>query len=65
MSDTRPFNPLHKKNLAASIAEALLERDPLPLGDVERFSGSGVYVIYYTGPHPAYIALAEANREGR
>ncbi len=65
MSDTRPFNPLHKKNLAASIAEALLERDPVPLGEVERVSGSGVYVIYYTGNHPAYAPLAEANREGR
>jgi hypothetical protein len=65
MSGPRPFNPLHKRNLAASIAEALLESDPVPLGTVPPFEGSGVYAIYYTGQHPAYAALAEANREGR
>jgi hypothetical protein len=63
--DVRPFNPLHKKNLAASIAEALLERDPVSLDAVSRIDGSGVYSIYYTGDHPAYTPLAEANREGR
>lgn len=62
MTDARPFNPLHKKNLAASIADALLERAPVSLGTIERFNGSGVYVIYYTGDHPAYEPLAEANR---
>jgi hypothetical protein len=62
MSDSRPFNPLHKKNLAASIAEALLEREPVPLETVDRVNGSGVYAIYYTGNHHAYEPLAEANR---
>jgi hypothetical protein len=65
MSETRPFNPLHKKNLAASIAEALLERDPIALDGIPRTTGSGVYAIYYTGSHPAYEPLAEANREAR
>lgn len=31
---------------------------PLP----ERFLGSGVYALYYTGPNPIYAQLAEANR---
>lgn len=65
MTGPRPFNPLHKRNLAASIAEALLESEPVPLGTVPAFAGSGVYAIYYTGQHPAYAALADANREGR
>lgn len=65
MIGPRPFNPLHKRNLAASIAEALLESEPVPLGAVPASAGSGVYAIYYTGPHPAYVPLAEANREGR
>lgn len=65
MTGTRPFNPLHKRNLAASIAEALLESEPVPLGDISHFVGSGVYSIYYTGPHPAYAPLADANRENR
>lgn len=65
MTGPRPFNPLHKRNLAASIAEALLESEPVPLGTIPAFAGSGVYAIYYTGQHPAYAALADANREGR
>jgi len=65
MTDRRPFNPLDKRNLAASIAEALLESEPVPLGSIRSFAGSGVYAIYYTGEHPAYTALADANREGR
>jgi Eco29kI restriction endonuclease. len=65
MTGPRPFNPLHKRNLAASIAEALLESEPVPLGTVPPFAGSGVYAIYYTGQHPAYTALADANRDGK
>ena len=65
MTGARPFNPLHKRNLAASIAEALLESEPLPLGYVPFFEGSGIYAVYYTGPHPAYAALAEANKDGK
>lgn len=65
MTGSNPFNPLHKRNLAASIAEALLESEPVPLGTIPTVAGSGVYAIYYTGNHPAYSALSEANREGR
>lgn len=65
MTGARPFNPLHKRNLAASIAEALLESEPVPLGTIPTFAGSGVYAVYYIGQHSAYQALADANREGR
>lgn len=65
MTGTRAFNPLHKRNLAASIAEALLENEPVQLGNISTFAGSGVYAIYYTGKHQAYSALADANRDGR
>lgn len=65
MTGPRPFNPLHKRNLAASIGEALLESEPVPLGAVPALAGSGVYAIYYTGAHPAYAPLADANSEGR
>lgn len=65
MASIRPFNPLHKRNLAASIAEALLESTPVPLGSIPAFLGSGVYAIYYTGQHKAYVPLAEANRDDR
>jgi hypothetical protein len=34
MSDSTPYNPLDKKNLGASVAEALLGRKPRPLGEL-------------------------------
>lgn len=65
MTEKRPFNPLDKRNLAASIAEALLERDPIQLDGLSSFNGTGVYALYYTGPNPAYTPLAAANQDGR
>ncbi|RYF02251.1 MAG: Eco29kI family restriction endonuclease [Comamonadaceae bacterium] len=56
-----PFNPLDKKNLGASVAEALVSQPVHPLGDVPSFFGSGIYAIYYHGAHPAYKALSGLN----
>jgi hypothetical protein len=47
LSDLDPFNPLDKRNLAASVAEALLGRKARPLGGLEPFNGAGIYAIYY------------------
>ncbi|HYV51375.1 MAG TPA: Eco29kI family restriction endonuclease [Dongiaceae bacterium] len=60
-----PYNPLDKKNLGLSVADALLSRpvDLLPPGD--SFLGAGVYAIYYFGDYPAYKPLAERNRNDR
>jgi len=58
-----PYNPLDRKNLGASVAEAMLERFPVPLGGVPRFDGAGVYAIYYTGDFPLYEPIAAANRD--
>lgn len=65
MSDPAPFNPLDKQNLAASVAEALLGRKPLPLGELDPFHGAGIYAIYYTGDFPTYAALKERNADDR
>lgn len=62
MSDAIPYNPLDKKNLGASVAEALLGRKPRPLGDLSSFHGAGIYAIYYTGNFDAYQRLSEQNR---
>lgn len=59
-----PFNPLDKKNLGGSVAEAMLRSPSHPLGGLTRFTGAGIYAIYYGGPHPAYKLLAEANQTG-
>lgn len=63
--EEKPFNPLDRKNLGASVAEALLERDPVPLGNIGSFKGAGVYAIYYTGDFAAYGVIADANRDER
>lgn len=64
-----PYNPLDKRNLGRSVAEALLERDLVALptpGSREGFMGAGVYAIYYFGshaPYPPYRRLAEHNMD--
>lgn len=66
---TKPFNPLEKKNLAASVAEALLECDPHPLGSIPFFTGAGIYSIYFVGKpsegFDAYEPIAARNRDGQ
>lgn len=60
-----PFNPLDKRNLGASVAEALLAGQPKPLADISPFQGAGVYALYYVGDFPAYRDLAAGNKGGR
>lgn len=57
----KPFNPLDKKHLGESVAEAMLEGlvHSLP---PEPFIGAGIYAIYYTGDFAPYKLMAEANR---
>ncbi len=62
MNDQAPYNPLDKKNLGASVAEAMLTRAPRPLAELETFAGAGIYAIYYSGNFDAYRKLAEQNR---
>ncbi len=65
MSVAEPFNPLDKKNLGESVADALLRREPDRLGELEPFNGAGIYAIYYTGAFPLYSVIAERNADGR
>jgi hypothetical protein len=62
MTEPGPYNPLDKKNLGASVAEAMLGRKPRNLDAMVRFQGAGIYAIYYRGDFPAYARLAERNR---
>ncbi|KNY09963.1 restriction endonuclease Eco29kI [Achromobacter piechaudii] len=57
-----PFNPLDKKNLGASVAEALVSQPAHPLGAMVPFFGAGIYAIYYHGQHEAYGLISEHNR---
>jgi hypothetical protein len=51
---SEPYNPLDKINLAQSIDRELLGRAAEPLTQVDAIVGAGIYVIYYSGPFPAY-----------
>ena len=61
MTDPAPYNPLEKRNLGASVAEALLGRKPKALSALTSFKGAGVYAIYYRGDFPPYRRLALLN----
>jgi hypothetical protein len=57
------YDPLSYENLGESIARALEDRPVVPLADLPRFDGVGIYALYYKGDFPAYAPLANANRE--
>lgn len=54
MKKEEAFNPLDKINLGASVAEALLAKDAVPLNDLIACKGAGIYALYYHGNFPAY-----------
>jgi hypothetical protein len=58
-----PFNPLDKKNLGASVAEALVSSKAHPLGGLPAFNGAGIYAIYYRGGFDAYKLIADRNAD--
>lgn len=57
----KPYNPLEKENLGKSVADSLIKQKPVPLGSLERFSGAGVYAIYYIGDFDIYSKLGAWN----
>lgn len=57
-----PFNPLDKKNLGASVAEALVSQPVHPLGSLKSFMGTGIYAIYYHGGFAAYGPVSAPNK---
>jgi Eco29kI restriction endonuclease len=61
----RPYNPLHKINLARSIKEQLLSSDVRSLSVEERIAGAGVYVIYYVGDFTPYSPISSQNRRDK
>ncbi|MFM9904932.1 MAG: Eco29kI family restriction endonuclease [Pyrinomonadaceae bacterium] len=63
MEIIKPYNPLDKKNLGVSVAEAMLEQ-PVSALPPERFIGAGIYALYYKGDFPPYKRVSEANQNG-
>jgi Eco29kI restriction endonuclease len=65
METKEPFNPLNKKNLGFSVAEAMLEKPVEPLPPKAAFEGAGIYAIYYTGSFSAYKVIADKNKNNK
>jgi hypothetical protein len=61
-ADIFPFNPLDKRNLGESVANALLARSVVSLKQLQPFTGAVVYAIYYSGDFPAYREISARNR---
>jgi hypothetical protein len=60
-----PFNPLDKRHLGQSVAEALLLQSPIRLPLKDEFDGAGTYVIYYTGSFKPYAPISKANQDNK
>lgn len=56
-----PYNPLDKFNLAKSIRNEILSREPILLATDLKLSGAGVYAIYYVGDFAPYEKISAAN----
>ena len=55
------YNPLDKRSLGQSVANALLKRPTESLGKLEEFAGAGIYAIYYVGDFVLYETITQAN----
>jgi len=58
-----PFNPLDKRNLGISIANAIFEQKIIPLNTLQSFTGAGIYAIYYKGNFPTYNKITIKNKD--
>lgn len=55
------FNPLAMESLAESIVLRMVVDPPVPMKDLKRFNGAGIYATYYTGGFPAYKIVRDLN----
>ena len=58
---TKAYDPLNYENLARSVVTALLESVSTALPPTKKFSGSGVYALYYTGSLPYYSHISSSD----
>jgi len=61
--NTEIFNPLDKRNLGISIADAIFKQEVYPLKVLPSFNGAGVYAIYYNGDFQHYAKISEKNKK--
>lgn len=53
-----PYNPLDLDQLGESVERRLLRERPVPLVEIPKTIGPGVYAIYYTGDHELYKPIS-------
>lgn len=61
----KPYNPLDKRNLGVSVADALLAQDKAPMDNIPAFNGAGIYAIYYSGDFPVYRWISDGHEDQR
>jgi len=61
--NTELFNPLDKRNLGLSIADAVFKQSVSPLKNLPAFNGAGVYAIYYCGAFSLYDKISQKNKK--
>ncbi len=64
MTIPEPYNPLDKRNLGASVADAILKQSPVQIPPAP-FDGAGVYAIYYTGDFHPYGLVSAENKDDK
>lgn len=52
------FDPGNPDTVGRLVVIALMAQDRVPLAEIRPTYGSGVYAIYYIGPHPAYAEVS-------
>lgn len=57
----KAYDPLDYDNLARSVVTALLKSASTALPPTEKFSGSGVYALYYTDSLPFYSHVSSSD----
>ncbi|MBI3835029.1 MAG: Eco29kI family restriction endonuclease [Planctomycetes bacterium] len=51
------LDPYQPEVIGRLVGETMQKQPRCPLGTVHEFYGSGIYALYYHGPHPAYAPI--------
>jgi hypothetical protein len=63
MTSPEPYNPLDLDALGDSLLRQLERQPTAPLDDVARFTGAGIYALYFHGRSDPYADIGEFNRK--
>jgi len=55
----RTYNPLDYASLSETLARELMASELMPLADVEKFYGDGVYALFYCGDFRGFGSLCD------